>query len=437
MIYNNITELIGNTPLVKINPSVHGLKNFEIYSKLEYYNPFGSLKDRIAWEILEPNLAESINKQKTIVESSSGNTGKALATLAKIHGLNFKTITNRIKVPEVRMMLQFLGAEIEELPGLSDCPDPNDPNDPVTIAANLQQQNPDDYFYTDQYYNELNWKAHYKTGKEIAKDLDNVDYYFGTLGTCGSTLGATKALRDEGMKTKVVGVVSSAASWVPGGRNINELWETDFFDKDFYEAIIEADIKKAIQGMQILNQKCGILAGPTTGLNFISMLEYLKEKDKTSTKNQTVIFIVCDRAESYMNYIKTYSPELFNIKTSSKLSVSDIKDEDILEDMKITPEKLTKLENPMVIDIRGNFAFSIGHIPGSINILDELFLQIIEQGQTLPKEKPIVITCSVGKISPKYAAFLQKQGYQAYSLEGGINQWKKEGHTLEKTLQPK
>lgn len=435
MIYNNITELIGNTPLLKIDPSVHGLKNFEIYSKLEYYNPFGSLKDRIAWNILEPNLEQSIQTQKTIVESSSGNTAKALTALAKIYGLNFKTVTNRIKVPEVRMMLQFLGAEIEELPGLSDCPDPNDPNDPVTIASNLESQNPDKYFYTDQYYNDLNWKAHYKTGLEIAEDLDQVDYYFGTLGTCGSTYGATKALRDKGMDTKVVGVVSSAASWVPGGRNINELWETDFFDKEFYEAIIEADIKKAIQGMQILNQKCGILAGPTTGLNFISMLEYLKEKDKSATHKQNVVFIACDRAESYMNYIKTYSPELFNIKTSSKPSVADIQNQEITQDIKISRNQFIKLQNPLIIDIRGNFAFSIGHIPESINILDELFLQIIEQGQTLPKEKPIVITCSVGKISPIYAAFLQKQGYKAYSLEGGINQWKKEGCTLEKTLQ--
>jgi len=267
MLYNHITELIGNTPLLKIDPKIHGLKNFEIYAKLEYYNPFGSLKDRIAWQMLEPVLEESIKKQKTILESSSGNTAKALATLAKVYDLNFKTITNRIKVPEVRMMLQFLGAEVEELPGLFDCPDPNDPNDPVAIATNLVKQEPENWTYTDQYFNELNWKAHYKAGEEVAKDLQKIDYYFGVLGTCGSTLGAVKALKDKGQSTKVIGIVTEAASWVPGGRNINELWETGFFDKNFYTDIISGDIQKAISGMQDLNQKSGILAGPTSGLN--------------------------------------------------------------------------------------------------------------------------------------------------------------------------
>jgi cysteine synthase/rhodanese-related sulfurtransferase len=438
MLYNHITELIGNTPLLKIDPKVHGLKNFEIYAKLEYYNPFGSLKDRIAWQMLEPVLAQSLENQKTILESSSGNTAKALATLAKVYGLNFKTITNRIKVPEVRMMLQFLGAEVEELPGLSDCPDPNDPNDPVAIATNLVKQEPEKWTYTDQYFNELNWQAHYKAGEEVAKDFAKVDYYFGVLGTCGSTLGAVKALKDSGQSTKAIGVVTEAASWVPGGRNINELWETGFFDKDFYADIVSGDIQKAISGMQELNQKYGILAGPTSGLNYACMLDYLRQKDDQQTEKQVAVFIACDRVEPYMNYIKKYTPEIFNTQTNSKPTVNSVTDEEIQNSQSISPEdlevKLKSQNPPFVVDIRGNFAFSIGHVPNSINILDELFTQMIEQGNTLPKNKEIVVVCSIGKISPKYATFLQKQGYKTYSLEGGINNWKKQNFELEKTL---
>lgn len=438
MLYNHMTELIGNTPLFKIDPKVHGLKNFEIYAKLEYYNPFGSLKDRIAWQMLEPVLDESIKNQKTILESSSGNTAKALATLAKIYGLDFKTITNRIKVPEVRMMLQFLGAKVEELPGLSDCPDPNDPNDPVAIATNLVKQEPQKWTYTDQYFNELNWQAHYKAGEEVAKDLENIDYYFGVLGTCGSTLGAVKALKDSGQDTKAVGVVTEASSWVPGGRNINELWETGFFDKDFYADIVSGNIQKAISGMQELNQKSGVLAGPTSGLNYACMLDYLRQKDDQQTGKQTAVFIACDRVEPYMNYIKKYTPEIFNTQTSSKPTVNSLTDREIQNSRSISPEELdTKLKSanpPFVVDIRGNFAFSIGHIQTSINILDELFTQMIEQGNTLPKNKDIVIVCNVGKISPKYSAFLTKQGYNACTLEGGINNWKKQNLELEKSL---
>jgi cysteine synthase B len=94
----------------------------------------------------------------------------------------------------------------------------------------------------------------------------------------------------------------------------------------------------------------------------------------------------------------------------------------------------TQNNNTIMIDIRGNFAFSLGHINGSINILDELFTQIIEQGNCFGKDKTIIVTCAVGKISPKYAHFLKKQGYNAFSLEGGINNWKKTGLSLIKTL---
>jgi len=438
MLFNHITELIGNTPLLKIDAKVHGLKNFEIYAKLEYYNPSGSLKDRIAWNMLEPVLEESIKNQKTILESSSGNTAKALATLAKIYGLNFKTITNRIKVPEVRMMLQFLGADVEELPGLSDCPDPNDPNDPVAIATNLVRQEPEKWSYTDQYFNNLNWQAHYKAGGEVASDLEKVDYYFGVLGTCGSTLGAVKAFRDRGQNTLAVGVVTEAASWVPGGRNINELWETGFFDKEFYTDIVSGDIQKAIFGMQELNQKSGIMAGPTSGLNYACMLDYLRERDVEQETKQVAVFIACDRVEPYMNYIKKYTPEIFITQSSSKPTVNDVNQEDLKNNQSITPQNLEdKLKNanqPLIVDIRGNFAFSIGHISNSLNILDELFTQMIEQGNTLPKTKEIVVVCSIGKISPKYATFLSKQGYQAYSLEGGINNYKKQGFELQKSL---
>lgn len=438
MLYNHITELIGNTPLLKIDQKVHGLKNFEIYAKLEYYNPFGSLKDRIAWEMLKPVLADSIDKQKTILESSSGNTAKALATLSKVYGLNFKTITNRIKVSEIRMMLQFLGAEVEELPGLSDCPDPNDPNDPVAIASSLIKQEPEKWTYTDQYFNQLNWQSHYKAGEEVAKELKKVDYYFGVLGTCGSTLGAVKALKDAGQSTKAIGVVTNAASWVPGGRNINELWEVGFFDKDFYTDIVNGDIQKGIKGMEELNQKSGILAGPTSGLNYACMIDYLKERDHEQVEKQTVVFIACDRVEPYMNYIKKYTPEIFKSQKTLKPTVNGLTDDEIQSSQSISPENLAlklKSENPpIVVDIRGNFAFSIGHIPDSINILDELFTQMIEQGKALPGNKEVVVICSIGKISPRYATFLQKQGYRAYSLDGGMNNWKNQGLQLKNSL---
>src|SRR5260370_8203340 len=139
MLYEHITELIGNTPLLKIDRNVHGLHHIELYAKLEYFNPFGSLKDRIAYGMLKEVLAEAQSGHKTIVESSSGNTAKALSALCSLYDLPFKTVTSRIRIPEVRMILHILGPQIEELSCVSECPDPFDPNNFLPVAKSLVQ----------------------------------------------------------------------------------------------------------------------------------------------------------------------------------------------------------------------------------------------------------------------------------------------------------
>ena len=435
MIYNNITELIGNTPLLKINSAIHGLENFEVYAKLEYYNPFGSVKDRVAWSMLKPVLKDLIKSKKTVVEASSGNTAKALSILCSLYGLDFKTVTNRIKIPEIRMNLQLLGSQIEELPGLSDCPDPNDPNDFTTVAANLAKSNPDKYHYTDQYFNKQNFLAHFEnTGPEILADLKKVDYFFSFLGTCGSSVGAGQYLKEQS-QTKVIGVVASSGHHVPGGRNMSELWEVGLFKEIFFEDLAEGTTQDAIEGMLILNRKCGVLGGPTSGLNYQAMINYLKPFNDSAKEKRTAVFIVCDRVESYMSYIKKHKPEIFQKQISSRQAVENYAEIELIKTQKIDAASLyKKLNDCNIVDIRGNFAYSIAHIPGSVNILDELFSQIIEQGDSFSKDKELVIVCSEGKISPKYVAFLTNQGYTAFSLEDGFKTWKKLGLEVRKSI---
>src|ERR1700760_4609619 len=124
MLVNDVTELIGNTPLVRLDPAVHGLSGVDLYAKLESANPFGSVKDRVAWGMLREILPEAVASGQTLVEASSGNTAKALQTLAAMHGISLRAYTNRVKVGEVRDVLQLLGPDVRELPGLSECPDP-------------------------------------------------------------------------------------------------------------------------------------------------------------------------------------------------------------------------------------------------------------------------------------------------------------------------
>lgn len=130
MRYDSITDAIGNTPLLRIDPGVHGLAHVNLYAKLELLNPFGSVKDRAAWTMAAPRLAEAREAGATVVELSSGNTAKALAVIAGMHGLAFTSLTNRMKVPEIKDLL-LLGATVEELPGQAECLDPTNTDDPL------------------------------------------------------------------------------------------------------------------------------------------------------------------------------------------------------------------------------------------------------------------------------------------------------------------
>ena len=427
MKYEKITELIGETPLLKIPSSVHGLQNIDLYAKLEYMNPFGSVKDRIAKGMLLPIL--DTVKGKTVVEASSGNTAKALCGICGSEGIDFLTVTNRIKIPEVRMTLQLLGADIRELPGLSDCPDPMDPDDFTTVAANMANEQPEKYHYTDQYFNELNRSSHAQTGEEIARDLDKVDYFFGFLGTCGSSMGAGDVLKRE-RKTQVFGVVAAAGHHIPGGRNINELWEVGFFNKEYYADIIQGTTHEAIEGMIQLNRQCGILCGPTSGLTYSACVQKLSEVDAQLEERHVAVFIACDRVEPYMSYIRNARPELFS-RTEARKTVEGQQASNVAAAPEIDPEEVLSDDSNIIIDLRGHFAYSTGHIPGSTNILGDVLAQIIEQGRVFPKGKRIIVVCPVGTISQKFAAFLKEQGYDAYSLRGGIMHWKEKNLPLE------
>ncbi len=438
MIYNHITELIGDTPLLKIDPKVHGLKYIDVYAKLEMTNPFGSLKDRIAHGMIKDDVEDIIAQKKTVLESSSGNTAKALSTICASYGIPFKTVASRIKVPEVRMLLQIIGADIEELPGVSECPDPFDPNDMLVYTKNLVKSNPGKFHLTDQYFNPKNPESHYRaTGDEIVNDLGSVDYFIGFLGTCGSTTGVGKRLREANPDTEIIGVVASPGHHVPGGRNANELWEVGFFVKDFYNHIVEGTTAQGIEGVIELVQKCGLLCGPTTGLNYIAGMKKLHELDKELSEDnrKTAVFLACDRLETYMSYMKKHAPELFSGRTTTRTSVTDIDEQALQDAPTIDPEDVSAYleKDALVVDVRGTFAYSIGHIPGSINIVDELLKEIVEMGPAFDKTKPVIIACSKGDISRRYAAFLTGQGYQAYSLTGGLSAYRQAGLEMNKT----
>ena len=437
MLYKSVTELIGNTPLIEISKEITRLKNINVYAKCELYNPFGSLKDRAGYAMLKDEIQKLKENNMTVIESSSGNTAKALQIICSMNGIPFKTVTNRIKIPETKEVLKVAGAEIEELPGLSECPDPTDPNDPVAYIERIVSENSNKYYHTNQYTNLKNPKVHYEhTGKEIYDDLGKVDYFFGTLGTTGSSRGTIEYLLEKNKNLKKIGIIAEKGDTIPGIRNKDEMYEVGIFNKSLYDEIVLVNSDEAIEEMLVLNRKCGILGGPTSGAAFKGTLKYLREIDDKLEEPANAVFIACDRMEWYMSYIKKRRPEIFD---------SEIKRETIRtlteEDMKYAKtidinnaEEWIEKNNPIIIDLRGNLAYKNGHIANAINITDIFFEDLVDNGTPFSKENSVLVVCSIGDKSKKFSSLLNKKGMNVYSIENGMTAWRENSLPLKRSL---
>ncbi|MDP2090309.1 MAG: pyridoxal-phosphate dependent enzyme [Candidatus Gracilibacteria bacterium] len=424
MLYKNICELVGNTPLLEIPKSVHGFDKVNIFVKLEYFNPFGSVKDRTAWGLIRDNIEDiSVNK-KIIIESSSGNTAKALVSFAGIYGTKFKTVSNRIKVEEQKEILELLGAEVKQMPGKSECPDPNDPDDPLKVISREIASNPEKYFYTDQYVNENNIKIHYETtGKEIWEDLEGkVDYFFAGLGTTGSSRGTASFIREHNADLQVIGVVSETEDFIPGIRNSSEMWEVGLYDKDFYNHVVNTNSQKSLDCMKDLISKVGVYGGPTTGSTYLGVLQYLEKNIENIKEGSNIVFIACDRFENYLSYIKKRKPNYFSSQKRD-YCVYHVP-ENIEKEVNFINAEVLLDGNYLIIDIRNNESYKNIHIPKSINIPKEKFLDLIDN-DNMPfcNSFELVIVCPYGKESKKLSAYLSMKGYKSYVLKGGMESW--------------
>jgi cysteine synthase B len=419
MIYKSITQLIGNTPMIELERKKTGL-DVNVFSKLEYLNPFGSLKDRMAWEMIKDNIEEIIKNKKTIIENSSGNTAKALAILSQVFGVNFKIITNRIKFSEKKDVLKISNTVIKELPGKSQCLDPKDPYDPQFFLEKEINESPSKYFFTNQYFNKKNMEAHIKTGEEIIKDLNGkIDYFVSGLGTAGSTLGIKNAFKKYGLKTKMIGVIASGLETIPGIRNKKEMLSVGLFDPKNYDEIIEINPLDAVYASLELINKFGIISGPTGGASYSAIKKYFANK-----KDCNVVFLACDRYEFYLSYYKKMVPSIFLENQKDEENIFNFNYQSYMKKLKefeIDAEKIAaNLDNYLLVDIRINFSYRFERVKGSINIPEDQLETIINNNFPFPKEKPIVFICPNGERSIKYALYLKTKGYRAFSLKGGI-----------------
>ncbi|MFH8476464.1 pyridoxal-phosphate dependent enzyme [Streptomyces sp. NPDC018000] len=442
MRYDSITEAIGNTPLVRIDPAVHGLRNIDLYAKLEMLNPFGSVKDRPAWHMARPHLEAAADGDGTVVELSSGNTAKALALLAGMHGLKFKSVTNRMRVPEIKELLLLLGAEIEELPGRSECLDPTDTDDPLTHFHQALSDPGSTYLHTDQYFNPRNVEAHAAgTGPEIVKDLDGrvPDWFIACVGTAGSSTGVARVLREHDPQVWVLGLVAHKSDFIPGIRTIDEVHQVGLFDPATYDTIESVTSSEAIDGMITLIRRCGLLSGPTGGAAYQGAVRHLRHVDtelKDTGRRRTAVFIVCDRAESYLSYVRRRRPEILGRadRGHSASTVTDTEARALARVIDVGDARRWAAAGeprPLVVDLRSPHAYAALHIEGSVNIVDELFEDLLRGGLPFSKRTPVLLACPVGEKSLRYAAVLTRMGHpDVRSLTGGIVAWRDAGAPL-------
>ncbi|MFC8833940.1 pyridoxal-phosphate dependent enzyme [Streptomyces griseoincarnatus] len=442
MRYDSITEAIGNTPLVRIDPAVHGLRNIDLYAKLEMLNPFGSVKDRPAWHMARPHLEADTDGEGTVVELSSGNTAKALALLAGMHGRGFKSVTNRMRVPEIKELLLLIGAEIEELPGRSECLDPTDTDDPLTHFHRALSDPGSTYLHTDQYFNPRNVEAHAEgTGPEIVKDLDGrvPDWFIACVGTAGSSTGVAKVLREHDPRVRVLGLVAHKSDFIPGIRTMDEVHEVGLFDPATYDSIESVTSDEAVDGMITLIRRCGLLSGPTGGAAYegaVRQLRYADAELEGTGQRRTAVFIVCDRAESYLSYVRQRRPELLGRTDRGRSAVAVTDAEAHAEGRVIDVDDARRWSaegdpRPLVVDLRSPHAYAALHIEGSVNIVDEVFEDLLRGGLPFSKRTPVLLACPVGEKSLRFAAALTRMGHpDVRSLAGGIVAWRDAGAPL-------
>lgn len=280
-VYSSIAQLIASpsnpTPLVRLN-RINPNRDFRVYLKLERYNPFGSVKDRIVLEMLKGLKIAN----KTVVEPSSGNTGIALTCIANALGIPIEIVVPERIPEEKKTILRFLGTKITEA---DDALCPLFPAEGARGVVNSLIRSPatrDKYVSPNQYENELNVQAHYQnTGPEIWQQTQGkVNYFFAGFGTCGTITGVGRYLKEQDPGIRVIGVEpSSTKHRLPGMKRITGLDEQlvpKILDWSIVDDTVAITDEEAYRTAIKLARKDGIPVGPTTGAVVAAALEYAK-----------------------------------------------------------------------------------------------------------------------------------------------------------------
>ena len=306
--FDNVLEMIGNTPVLKINNIDTG--KCDLYVKMESLNPFGSIKDRVGLKMIQDAESQGLLKEgSTIIESTAGNTGLGLALAAKLKGYKLILVIPDKMSEEKIMHLEAMGVEI--IMTRSDVENGH-PEHYQSIAENLLKTTPNSFF-ANQFENESNPKVHFETtGPEIWEQMEgNIDAFVAGVGTGGTISGVGAFLKSKNSDIKVV-VADPVGSVVADAVNTGEYqydggsWSVEGIGEDYIPKNLKLDVidegiyvsdVEAFKTIDLLLQKEGILAGSSCGTLVNAAVKWCRNQAEA----KTVVTLICDTGNKYLS----------------------------------------------------------------------------------------------------------------------------------------
>jgi len=301
MIYDTILDTIGRTPVVKVNKIANEL-DCEVYAKCEFFNPGGSIKDRIGFRmVVDAQKSGRIKPGETLIEPTSGNTGQGIALASAVLGYKCIITMPKKMSKEKQIALEALGAEIIRTPTEAAF---DDPESHIQVAKKLQKEIPNSHIL-DQYANPSNPKAHYEgTAEEIIEDFgENLDMVVMGVGTGGTITGVAKRLKEFKSDIQIIGA-DPVGSILGGGNKVSSYLVEgigyDFFpdvlDNNLIDQYIKTEDEESFKMSRKLIKEEGLLCGGSCGSAMVAALKAAKNL----TKSQKVLVVLPDSIRNYM-----------------------------------------------------------------------------------------------------------------------------------------
>ena len=435
-VYDSILGLLSDadnpTPLVRLN-RVTPFRDTQVYAKLEWYNPFGAVKDRVAANLVADGEArQTVQADQKLVEPTSGNTGMGLAMIANAKGYSLTTPLSSEIPLEKRTMLRFFGADVQELDDTL-CPAPGAPEGAIAKAMEIADR--PGFHMLNQYANEANPEAHYRTtGPEIWRQTQGtVTHFVAGLGTCGTITGTGRFLKEQRATVQVLGVHPGEGHDIPGVRSLRQLKQTQLFRPDEYDRLIEIQNQDAFELCLRLNREESIIAGPSSGMALAGAFELVQD-----APGNVVVVIFPDSAFKYASSVVKHLPGL--VATPAKPAAPrnallDRMRENVRGNTELTIDvdaahEHWQRDKPFVLDVRPRDQYLEAHIPGAVSMP---LAELGEDGQDLSAlpgdlDAPILSVCQRGNASLSGLLFLKSLGYKdVRSITGGTLAWREKG----------